>query len=121
MQKIETTARSVEEAIELALRELDAERGEVEIDVVSRGKAGILGIGSEPAKVRVTRLEQAPDIVRVTNEILENLIGDSDDVWGLLQPRNPDLGGLAADAQNASFTPANDVYFDFAAFGVELP
>ncbi|MDA1215722.1 MAG: KH domain-containing protein [Chloroflexi bacterium] len=36
--------------------ELDADREEVEVDVVSKGKAGILGIGGEPAKVRVTRI-----------------------------------------------------------------
>ena len=95
MQMIETTARSVEEAIEIALKELDAERGEVEIDVVSRGKAGILGLGSEPAKVRVTRLEGAPDIVRVTNEILDNLISKMgvDVVATLTQAENEDLGG----------------------------
>ena len=49
-QMIETTAKTKEEAIEIALKELDADRGEVEIDVVSAGKSGILGIGSEPAK-----------------------------------------------------------------------
>jgi spoIIIJ-associated protein len=95
MQMIETTAKTVEEAIELALRELDAERGEVEVDVVSRGKAGILGLGSEPAKVRVTRLEEAPDIIRVTNEVLDNLISKLgvDVVTTLAQAENQDLGG----------------------------
>ncbi len=33
--------------------ELGVGRDEVEIDVLSKGRAGILGIGSEPAKVRV--------------------------------------------------------------------
>ena len=68
MKTVETTARTPEEAIELALKELDADRGQVEIDVVSRGKSGILGIGSEPAKVRVTLLEDAPDSVTVTTD-----------------------------------------------------
>ena len=95
MQMIETTAKTVEEAIELALRELDAERGEVEVDVVSRGKAGILGLGSEPAKVRVTRLGEAPDIIKVTNEVLDNLISKLgvDVVSTLTQAENEDLGG----------------------------
>jgi spoIIIJ-associated protein len=48
----------VEDAIEIAIRELDAERDEVEIDVVSRGKTGVFGIGSEPAKVVVTRISK---------------------------------------------------------------
>ena len=74
MRMIETEARTKEEAVEIALKELDVERGEVEIDVISQGKAGILGVGREPARVRVTVLEQPPDVVRVTTDILENLI-----------------------------------------------
>ena len=65
MPTIEITAKTPEEAIEIALKELDAERGEVEIDVVSHGKAGILGIGSEPAKVKVTLVEQPADVVKL--------------------------------------------------------
>lgn len=95
MKTIETTAKSPEEAIELALKELDAERAEVEIDVVSRGKAGILGIGSEPAKVRVTLIEQPADVVKVTSEILENLISGMgvDVVLNLKQAHDEDLDG----------------------------
>jgi spoIIIJ-associated protein len=50
------SARTVEEAIELALKELDADRDEAEVEVLSRGKAGFLGIGAELARVRVTPL-----------------------------------------------------------------
>jgi len=74
MTTVERTGKTPDEAIELALMELDAERGEVEIDVVSRGKSGILGIGGEPAKVRVTLIEKPSDVVRVATEVLENLI-----------------------------------------------
>ena len=63
MRKIEMTAKTADEAIEIALKELDVERQDVEIDVVSHGKAGILGIGAEPAKVRVTVLEKTSDVV----------------------------------------------------------
>jgi spoIIIJ-associated protein len=95
MKTIETTARNPEEAIEIALKELDVERAEVEIDVVSRGKAGILGIGSEPAKVRVTVIEQPADVVKVTTEILENILDGLgvDVVLNLKQAHNEDLGG----------------------------
>ena len=55
MKSITTTAKTVEDAIEIALKELDVDRTEVEIDVVSKGKPGILGIGSEPASVKVTK------------------------------------------------------------------
>ena len=57
MRTIETTGKTPEEAIEAALEELGAGRDEVEIDVVSEGRGGLLGIGSEPAVVRVTLAE----------------------------------------------------------------
>lgn len=50
------SARTVEEAIELALKEIGVGRDEAEVEILSRGKAGFLGIGAEMARVRVTRL-----------------------------------------------------------------
>ena len=50
------SARTVDEAIELGLKELDADRDEAEVEILSRGKAGFLGIGAEVARVRVTRI-----------------------------------------------------------------
>lgn len=101
MKTIETTARTQEEAIELALKELDADRGQVEIDVVSRGKSGILGIGSEPAKVRVTLLDEANDVVTVTTEILQSLISKMgvDAVVRLKQAHNEELDGPVFDIE----------------------
>ena len=95
MPTIEITAKTPEEAIEIALKELDAERGEVEIDVVSHGKAGILGIGSEPAKVKVTLVEQPADVVKETQEVLNSLISAMgvDVIVNLKQAHNEDLGG----------------------------
>ena len=55
-EPLEMSARTVEEAIELALKELDVDRDEAEVEVLSRGKAGFLGIGAELARVRVTPL-----------------------------------------------------------------
>ena len=54
------SARTVEEAIELALKEIGVGRDEAEVEILSRGKAGFLGIGAEMARVRVTRLGGAP-------------------------------------------------------------
>ena len=95
MPTIEIPAKTPEEAIEIALKELDAERGEVEIDVVSHGKAGILGIGSEPAKVKVTLVEQPADVVKETQEVLNSLISAMgvDVIVNLKQAHNEDLGG----------------------------
>ena len=74
MRTIEITAKTTEEAIEIALKELVVERGEVEIEIVSRGKVGLFGIGSEPARVRVALLEEPTDVVKVTTEVLESII-----------------------------------------------
>jgi spoIIIJ-associated protein len=57
---VETSAKTVAEAVELALLRLGARRNEVEIEVLSEGRSGILGIGAEDARVRVTRVAGAP-------------------------------------------------------------
>ena len=58
-EPLEMSARTVEEAIEQALTELGVGRDEAEVEVLSRGKAGFLGIGAELARVRVSRLGAA--------------------------------------------------------------
>ena len=95
MREIEISARTVEEAIEIALKELDADRSDVEVDVVSRGKSGILGIGSEPAVVRVSEIESAPDNVTVASTVIQTLLDhlDADVVLTLKQVHNEDLDG----------------------------
>jgi len=95
MREIVITAKTVEEAIELGLRELDVDRAEAEIDVVSRGKDGILGIGSEPARVRVTRIDTPSDVVKTTSEVIDKIISllGVDVVSTLTQVEREDLGG----------------------------
>ena len=97
MQTIETTAKTTEEAIELALKELDAERAEVEIDVISRGKESFLGLRNEPARVRVTVLEQASDLVKISTEVIETLLSkmNASAVVNLIQAMKEDTGGPA--------------------------
>ncbi|MDP7414011.1 MAG: RNA-binding cell elongation regulator Jag/EloR [SAR202 cluster bacterium] len=101
MTEITITAKTVDEAIELALKELDAERAKVEIDVVSRGKAGILGIGSEPAKVRVALLDAPSDVATTTTEVLDEIISllGVDVVTSLTQADKENLGGPAFDIE----------------------
>ncbi|MDP7103176.1 MAG: RNA-binding cell elongation regulator Jag/EloR [SAR202 cluster bacterium] len=101
MTEITITAKTVDEAIELALKELDVERAKVEIDVVSRGKAGILGIGSELAKVRVALLDAPSDVVTTTTEVLDEFISllGVDVVTSLTQADKENLGGPAFDIE----------------------
>ncbi|MBT9170550.1 MAG: hypothetical protein DDT18_00893 [Actinobacteria bacterium] len=58
-QEIEKSAGTAEEAIQEACLELGASRDEVEIEVLSEGTRGILGIGGQAARVRVIRKEGA--------------------------------------------------------------
>ncbi len=53
----EFEGKTVEEAVERGLRALGVRREEVEIEILSEGSRGILGIGSTPARVRLTRRE----------------------------------------------------------------
>lgn len=99
MTTIEMTAKTADEAIEIALKELDVERQDVEIDVVSHGKAGILGIGAEPAKVRVTVLEEPSDVVTVATEVLEDIVSltGADVTVNLRHAFREDVGGPVFD------------------------
>ena len=57
MRVAETSGRTVDEAVGKALAQLGLRRDQVEIDVVTEGKAGRFGFGSEDAIVRVTAHE----------------------------------------------------------------
>ena len=55
MQKyIEVTAKTEDEAIAKGLAQLGLDRDEVSVEILDRGKTGFLGIGSVPAKVKLT-------------------------------------------------------------------
>jgi spoIIIJ-associated protein len=68
------SGRTVEEAIELALKELDADRDEAEVEVLSRGKSGFLGIGAELARVRVTKIPQGGNAAALATEALSRIL-----------------------------------------------
>lgn len=74
MENVEITGKTVEEAIELALKELGVSKEEAEIQVLSRGRAGILGIGAEPARVRASIIKRTPHIAALAKEVLEKLL-----------------------------------------------
>ena len=73
MESLEVSAKTVEEAIDLGLKQLDADRAEVDVVVVTEGRAGILGIGSEPARVRVTPREKTPEAISIAQDVLEEM------------------------------------------------
>lgn len=60
MQKfIEVTGKNDEEALAKGLQQLGLDRDDVSVEILERGKTGFLGIGSVPAKVKITY--EAPD------------------------------------------------------------
>lgn len=54
MRCIDVTGKTEEEAIRAALSQLGLERDDVSVEILERSKSGFLGIGSSPAKVRVS-------------------------------------------------------------------
>lgn len=56
---IEQSGRTVDDAVQAALRKLGLSRAEVEVNVIEEGRAGIGPIGHRPAVVRVTPLGAA--------------------------------------------------------------
>ena len=74
MNSIIMTGKTVEDAIEIGLRELNASRVEVEIDIISRGKPGLLGIGSELAKVKISKLDISTDVIEISGNTINELI-----------------------------------------------
>jgi spoIIIJ-associated protein len=54
IKSIEVSAKTEEEAVKQALSQLGKEREDVTVEVLERAKSGFLGIGSAPAKVRVS-------------------------------------------------------------------
>src|SRR3972149_772599 len=58
MESVEVSAKSVDEAIDIALDELGLKRQQVHIEILTSGKPGLFGIGGEQARVRVTALEE---------------------------------------------------------------
>lgn len=60
MSFIDVTGKTEEEAIRKALEQLQKDRDDVSVEILERAKSGFLGIGSSPAKVRVTYADPEP-------------------------------------------------------------
>ncbi|MBP3494257.1 MAG: protein jag [Oscillospiraceae bacterium] len=54
MSYIDVTGKTPEEAIAKALAQLGLERDDVSVEILERAKSGFLGLGGNPARVRVT-------------------------------------------------------------------
>jgi spoIIIJ-associated protein len=123
-RSVETTGRTVDDALAEALEELGVDEDQVEVEVISEGSRGLLGLGAEEARVRVTLIQPAKpsleeevagrlqredeDVVEVGLDVLRDLLdamgveatvsvrGDARDIGSpvILDVEGDDLGIL---------------------------
>ena len=112
MKEVEIRAKSVEEAIHQALEQLGSSRNEVEVTVLSEGKAGILGMGAEEARIRVRplvpMLEEESDIVQTAKSALETLLSK----MGIVASVTPHVQPLVAGETETTVPIAFDIKGD---------
>ena len=70
-QFIDVTGKTKDEAISRALEQLKLDRDDVSVEILERAKAGFLGLGSCPAKVRVSYGEEDEPTVPEQPKIVE--------------------------------------------------
>ena len=63
MSYIDVTGKTEEEAIRKALEQLGMDRDDVSVEILERAKSGFLGIGSNPARVRVTYGPEESEVI----------------------------------------------------------
>lgn len=71
MREIEATGKTVDEAVNKALNELGVEKDQVEIEVLSDGSKGLLGILTKNAKVRV---KMKPDPANIAFRMISKIV-----------------------------------------------
>ena len=111
---IEKSGKTIDDAVNEALLELNTTRENVEIEVIKEGKRGILGLGSEDAVVRVkmelTPLQKAEKYVKEVMEkfginvelkgsyedesVRIEIIGDSEEVGKVIGRRGDTLDAM---------------------------
>ncbi|MDE2039180.1 MAG: Jag N-terminal domain-containing protein [Elusimicrobia bacterium] len=94
MQPIEQEGDSVAQAVEAALRRSGLQRDQVEVEVLSEGSAGFLGLGAKPARVRLAEKElgaaAAASACALASQLLQEII---------------ELSGLSLDKPSAAWDP----------------
>jgi spoIIIJ-associated protein len=78
MENLEISAKTVEEATQKALTQLNVGLDEVEVTVLNAGKGGILGLGSEDARILVKLLipknSEVSEVEEISKDVLDNLL-----------------------------------------------
>ncbi len=73
MRSVTVTGKTIEEAVEDALRQLETVQEKVDIEVMEEPKKGFLGFGGKPARIKVI---EKPDIMEQTAAFLAKVISN---------------------------------------------
>ena len=117
---VEKSAKTVQEAIDSALQELQASVDDVVIEVLDEGDAGILGIGRNPARVLVP-LDSAPVPQAVEEPVDTTYYGDDEEYTG--ETESPEetasvdfvsrvLAGIGIRGQISSYREDSTIFID---------
>jgi spoIIIJ-associated protein len=98
MKILEKQAKTVDEAIELALDELKVSRDRVDVEILEEGNRGILGFLSKSAKVKVT---VKPNPEEIANGFLTGLLSFIDNDVKVSGSLNEDVMKLEIEGENA--------------------
>ena len=74
MNEIKISAKTVDEAVKIALDRLEASIDDVTVDVVEEGTKGIFGLGSKDATVVVTLKDKESDAAQTAKGLLMRLL-----------------------------------------------
>ena len=69
MSYIDVTGKTEEEAVRKGLQQLGLERDDVSVEILERAKSGFLGLGGNPARVRLTYGQDEPEAVEAVEPV----------------------------------------------------
>ena len=73
MDFITVTAKTVDEAVNEALIELQVTSDKIEYEVIEKGSAGFLGFGAKPAVIRARKKPESDEVEKIEKEILKSV------------------------------------------------
>ena len=72
--KVVKSAKTVDEAVKLALAELSADISDIDVKVIEKPKSGFLGFGSKDALVEVSLKEEKEKILKKIKIVSKKLV-----------------------------------------------
>jgi spoIIIJ-associated protein len=98
MPEVERTAASVEEAIDLALAELGVSEQEATIEVIQEARGGFLGVGAQPAIVRIRTASASPPVSSATDLASPEEASAADVTRGVASDAEPISAGSSGES-----------------------